>query len=50
MIYILLTIVALTVGVIIWSLEKEEREEQLKGQLTKKQLREIMKYYKTKKK
>lgn len=50
MIYILVTIVALSVGVIIWSLEKEEREEQLKGQLTKKQLREIMHYYKSKKK
>jgi hypothetical protein len=33
------------VGMICWSLDKEEREQELKSQLTKKQLRDLFRYY-----
>jgi hypothetical protein len=45
MIYILAVFVALIVAAIIWSIEIEEREEELKGQLTKSDLRELMRFY-----
>jgi hypothetical protein len=45
MIYILAVLVALIVAAIIWSIEREEREEELKGQLTKSDLRELMRFY-----
>jgi len=45
MIYILIVVVVLTAAAIIWSIEMEEREQELKGQLTKSDLRELMRFY-----
>ena len=45
MIYILAVFVALTVAAIIYILEIQEKEEELKGQLTKSDLRELMRFY-----
>ena len=45
MIYILAVFVALIVAGIIYTLEKQEREEELKGKLTKSDLRELMRFY-----
>jgi len=45
MIYILAVFVALIVAAIIYILEIQEKEEELKGQLTKSDLRELMRFY-----
>lgn len=45
MIYILAVLVALIVAAIIWSIEKEERDQELKGKLTKSDLRELMRFH-----
>ena len=45
MLYILAVFVALIVAAIIYILEIQEKEEELKGQLTKSDLRELMRFY-----
>jgi hypothetical protein len=45
MIYILAVFVALIVAAIIWLIEIQQKEEELKGQLTKSDLRELMRFY-----
>lgn len=42
MIYIFAVIVLSIVALIVWSVEIEERDEELKGKLTKSDLRELM--------
>lgn len=45
MIYILLGCVVLIVGMICWSIERDERSEELPNQITKKQLRDLFRYH-----
>lgn len=45
MIYILAVFVALIVAATIWLIEIQQKEEELKGQLTKSDLRELMRFY-----
>lgn len=45
MIYITATVVIIVVTFICWLIDREERDEELKGQLTKKDLRDIAKIH-----
>lgn len=49
MIYILLVCVVLIVAMICWSIEMDERSEELPNQITKKQLRDLFRYHYDKK-
>ena len=42
MIYLFIAVVLLIVAAIAWSIEMQERDEELKGKLTKSDLRELM--------
>jgi hypothetical protein len=45
MIYISIVCVALIVGMICWSIDRDERREELPNQITKKELRDLFRYY-----